>query len=172
MEKPPRQCCTILGCQIEVPLTRNQSRMRQHVDCLVENLCGRLSGRRADLVVLPELSTIEYSRESFDQLPQLAEDLGGYCVTQLGNLAKTFGTTITFGMPRAEAGRYYISQVVLDPEGEVTGCYDKLHICQFGASMEKEYFDRGQSLCIFEVNDIRFAPIICYDIRIPELSEH
>jgi len=36
--------------------------------------------------------------------------------------------------------------------------------------MEKDFFQRGEGLCIFSVNGFRFAPIICYDIRIPELS--
>ena len=50
------------------------------------------------------------------------------------------------------------------------GYYDKIHLAQYGASMEKEYFGRGAELFVFEVNGFRVAPIICYDIRIPELS--
>ncbi len=36
--------------------------------------------------------------------------------------------------------------------------------------MEKEYFQRGDNLFVFELNGVRIAPIICYDIRIPELT--
>jgi len=36
--------------------------------------------------------------------------------------------------------------------------------------MEKEFFQRGQSVCVFSVAGFRFSPIICYDIRFPELS--
>lgn len=42
-------------------------------------------------------------------------------------------------------------------------------MCQYGASMEKEYFDRGDHVFTFKVKGFTLAPIICYDIRIPEL---
>ena len=170
MSEKPTFACTVLACQIAVPETRTRSQLEQHADLLVEKLAAQLADRPADLVVLPELSTVEYSRESFEQLPQLAENLEGPCVRKFRQLAIESGATVVMGMPRTEEGRFYISQVVLDPAGEVVGCYDKLHICQYGASMEKEFYDRGHNLCVFEVNGLRFAPIICYDIRIPELS--
>lgn len=124
----------------------------------------------ADLVVLPELSTLDYSRETFEQLEQLAETLDGSSVGKMQELAARFKSTVVFGMPSIEGRDYYISQVVISSSGELITCYDKLHICQYGASMEKDYFRRGNHLSIFEVSGIRFAPIICYDIRLPELS--
>ena len=36
--------------------------------------------------------------------------------------------------------------------------------------MEKEYFARGNHLLAFEIKGLRIAPIICYDIRVPELA--
>ena len=72
---------------------------------------------------------------------------------------------------RVRAGRSSAIGVV-GPDGEsCAGHYDKLHLAQYGASMEKEYFNRGNHLFhLFEVNGFRLSPIICYDIRIPELS--
>ena len=58
----------------------------------------------------------------------------------------------------------------MDREGELVGYYDKVHLAQYGASIEKEFFDRGNHLFTFSVNGLKLAPIICYDIRIPELS--
>jgi len=79
-------------------------------------------------------------------------------------------TAVVFGMPRCSDDRYFISQVAIGADGDLLACYDKLHICQYGASMEKEFFQRGQSVCVFSVAGFRFSPIICYDIRFPELS--
>ncbi len=36
--------------------------------------------------------------------------------------------------------------------------------------MEKDYFHSGQHLLVFEVDGIRIAPIICYDLRFAALS--
>lgn len=161
--------CEILACQITIPPTLNAEERDRHVDSVVENISRRLQHRHADLVVLPELSTIDYARKIFNSLNLLAETLEGSSVDKMKNLARRHRVAIVLGMPRLDQGEYFISQVTIDSDGELLDCYDKLHICQYGVSMEKEYFQRGNRLSMFQVAGFRFAPIICYDIRIPEL---
>jgi len=160
----------LLACQVSIPVTDNAAQRDEHVDRLAVKISEALSSHNAELVVLPELCTIDYSRASFDHLANLAETLDGRTVSVMAALAKKYSSAMVFGMPRQDQGHYFISQVVLDAAGELLGCYDKLHICQYGASMEKEYFQRGNNTTVFELRGFRFAPIICYDIRIPELS--
>ncbi len=162
--------CTLLACQITVPSVRNADEKHQHIQCMVEKISRHLNQRPATVVVLPELCTIEYAREAFDNLEALAETLDGPSVAAMRALAVHHRVAVVFGMPRCSDGAYFISQVALSAAGEVLACYDKLHVCQYGASMEKDYFQRGQHLSVFSVAGFRFAPIICYDIRIPELS--
>ena len=50
------------------------------------------------------------------------------------------------------------------------GGFDKLHLAQFGRSVEKTYFSRGDHLFVFKLDGFSIAPIICYDIRPPELT--
>lgn len=142
----------------------------QHVQTMLSKIESRLRQRPADLVVLPELCSVDYSRRTFQQLSILAEDFDGATVAAMRNLAEKYQVAVLFGMPRKQDGRYFISQIALSANGELLGCYDKLHICQYGASMEKEYFQPGSSLSVFELSSFRFAPIICYDIRMPELT--
>lgn len=170
--KQDTESCRILACQLHIPETLTRKDRRRHVDQVISKISNALDRKPADLVVLPELSTIDYSREAFDQLGQLAEPLHGSSVSKMQALAVRYRTAIVFGMPRIEAGEFYISQAIIDANGELLDCYDKLHICQYGASMEKDYFQRGNHLSVFEVAGIRFAPIICYDIRLPELSRN
>ena len=162
--------CSLLACQISIPTIRNNKQKFDHIDYMIEKISQRLDQRHADLVVLPELCTVEYSRETFQQLSELAEGLQGRSVERMRELAIKYRTSVIFGMPRSSEGRYFISQLVIGPDGGLISCYDKLHICQYGASMEKEFFHPGDSLSVFSVAGFRFAPIICYDIRIPELS--
>ncbi|MFT5112876.1 MAG: putative amidohydrolase [Parasphingorhabdus sp.] len=159
----------LLACQIKIPQTRTAKERDQHIKKIASELDTALQQTPCDLVVLPELSTVEYSRESFAELPELAESLDGRSVEQFQTLANQHHCHVVFGMPRKTIRGYYISQVVLGPEGLI-GYYDKIHICQYGASMEKEYFQRGQKLLTFGIGPWVFAPIICYDIRIPELT--
>ncbi len=169
--------CLLLACQITVPMVRSVADKQAHVDEMARKISNQLDryaqsnsmGHQVSMVVLPELSTIEYSRDAFSLLPRLAETLDGPSVQKMSELASRYRTSITFGMPRVCDGHYFISQVVLDAEGRLLSCYDKLHVCQYGASMEKEYFERGDRISVFDVAGFVFSPIICYDIRIPEL---
>ena len=162
--------CSLLACQTAIPKIRSNRDKLDHIENMIKKVSRHLELRHAELVVLPELCTIEYSRETFEQLTSLAESLDGPSVDQMRELATKYRTTVVFGMPRRNREQYLISQLVIGSDGETVTCYDKLHICQYGASMEKEFFHRGEKLSVFSVGGFRFAPIICYDIRIPELS--
>jgi len=43
-------------------------------------------------------------------------------------------------------------------------------MAQFGNSMEKEFFERGNKTISFEIKGIKIGIMICYDMRFPELS--
>lgn len=160
----------ILACQIEIPTVTTAAQRDRHLDSVTAKIRARLRKRRHDLVVLPELSSIDYSRASFDNLHVLAESLDGPSLQRFGPLAREFGITIVYGMPRRSGDACYISQVAVDESGEPIGYFDKLHLAQFGDSMEKDYFRRGDHLFVFRHKGITIAPIICYDIRMPELT--
>lgn len=159
----------LLACQISVPPVTGHGDKLRHIERLVKRIDGLVSTSPVDLVVLPELCTIDYSCEAFGRLSELAEPLDGISCEIFGELARRHATHVVFGMPRVERGVHYISQVVMGPDGELKGCYDKIHIAQFGVSMEKDYFTRGNRLFVFQIGSYRIAPIICYDIRVPEL---
>jgi nitrilase len=128
-----------------------------------------LSREPADLVVLPELSSIEYSRAAFNQLAEISDPVDGASIDGMKDLAARHRTHIVFGVARNEGSQHYISMLVIGPQGDLIGHYDKLHVAQFGVSMEKEFFQRGSRLVVFDIGGFRVAPIICYDFRFPEL---
>lgn len=162
--------CRLLACQIAVPPIVTAAERDRHLDDTARKISECLCREPADLVVLPELSGIDYSRAAFDNLDALAEPLDGPSFEVLRGLAQDFGVAILYGIPRVGDGEYRISQVAVGPDGEIIGYFDKLHIAQYGASFEKEYFVRGEHLFVFKHRGLRIAPIICYDIRIPELT--
>ena len=136
----------------------------------VQEVERHLSSAPADLVVLPELSSVDYSREAFSHLEAIAEDLHGPSFEAWSAVARKFASTVVFGIPRIAEDGYRISQLAVGPDGNLIGYFDKIHLAQYGASMEKEYFKHAGQLFVFEVNGVRVAPIVCYDIRFPELS--
>lgn len=166
----PTKVLRILAAQVEVPLTPTGRRRDVHIERCASEIRRRLENEPADLVVLPELSAIEYSRGAFENLERLAEPLDGPSFRLFREVAVRCGTVIVYGIARKGEGAFHITQVAVGPHGLLLGYYDKLHIAQFGASMEKEFFEPGRHLFAFDLGGFRVAPIICYDIRMPELS--
>lgn len=160
----------ILACQLTVPEDVVNARARdRHLEETAQKIRNAAASRSPDLIVLPELSAIDYSREAFGNLGELAEQDDGPSFKVFSALARELSSPVAYGYPACEGDRYRIRQAIAGPSGELTGCYDKLHLAQYGASMEKEYFSRGDRLHVFEAGGLKIAPIICYDIRIPEL---
>jgi nitrilase len=161
---------SVLACQITVPPTIAARDRDDHLTATREKVRARLAARSADLVVLPELSSIDYSRAAFDQLDEIAEPIDGASFQCWRALAVEFGVHICYSFAFRSGTSTYISMAVVTPEGTLSGHYEKLHMCQYGASMEKEYFSAGDHIFVFQIGAFRIAPIICYDIRIPELA--
>ncbi|WP_298864304.1 carbon-nitrogen hydrolase family protein [uncultured Sulfitobacter sp.] len=161
---------TLLACQIEIPSTTTAAARDAHLAATADKIRHQFSTQTADVVVLPELSSIEYSRAAFDALDQIAEPLDGASFQTWAALAIEFGVFVTYSFARRDTNGTYICAAVVTPEGALAGHYDKLHLCHYGASMEKDYFTAGDQLMRFKAKGFTLSPIICYDIRFPELS--
>ncbi|AZV80746.1 carbon-nitrogen hydrolase family protein (plasmid) [Parasedimentitalea marina] len=169
---PKSETLTLLACQIDIPAMTTVAERDAHLLTSVTKVLANLdaSAKTVDLVVLPELSSIDYSRDTFSKLDEIAEPLDGASFQAWRKVAIECGVYISYGFARAGEGGPFICAAVVGPDGQLVGHYDKIHLAQYGASMEKEYFNRGNHLFLFEIKGFRLAPIICYDIRIPELS--
>jgi nitrilase len=123
-----------------------------------------------DLLLLPELATIDYSRPSFEKLPWLAEPLLGSSFERFSAMARRQNCAVSYGFPRTDGSNTFISQIVIDQSGDYLTHYDKIHLAQFGAAIEQEFFSPGDHLSVFTLGEFRLGLIICYDMRFPELS--
>lgn len=161
----------VLACQINIPPMTTSEARDEHLVRSVSVVNTAIDEHGAvDVVILPELSSLDYSRDAFEQLNTLAEDEQGASFNHWRDVALQHHCWVLFGFARKSDQGFYISTAAITPDGRLAGFYDKLHLAQFGDSMEKEYFNqRGDHLLVVDINGFRVAPIICYDIRIPEL---
>ena len=158
---------TVLACQLDVPADMRTAADRdQHLQRTAELIDHTLQQRTADVVMLPELSSISYSRHCFSNPEIFAEEATGVSYDFLAPVAEKHHVTLMYGAPRIAAPQSLtISQFVIDANGRPAGFYDKLHLAQYGASMEKEFFSRGQDVKLLYVNGFRLSMQICYDMR-------
>ncbi|MEO1138136.1 MAG: carbon-nitrogen hydrolase family protein [Pseudomonadota bacterium] len=169
---PYADTLTLLACQISIPAMTAIAERNAHLTACVAKVdaCLKASTRRVDLVVMPELSSLDYARDTFENLAELAEPLDGPSFQAWRRLAQDHEVHVVYGFARAAQDGPRICSAVVGPQGQLVGYYDKLHLAQYGASMEKDYFTRGEHLLVFTLKGFRIAPIICYDIRFPDLS--
>ena len=159
----------ILACQVAITPVHSADARDRHVARVLDAARARLRETPVDLVLLPELFTIDYSTAAFEALDALGESLEGPTVTACASLARDAQCHVGLSLPRRIDGRFQISFIVVAPDGSVAGTYEKLHIAEFGASQERGYFEPGNALLVFDCGGMRCSSIICYDFRFPEL---
>lgn len=124
-----------------------------------------LNGINSDLVVLPELFTTGYLFSNKEDLMKYSENIpNGNTIKRLEKIAKTKDMFIVGGLSEKEDNKIYNTAVLVGPEGYI-GKYRKIHLTKF----EKNLFDEGNEVKIFEVNDTKIGIAICYDTWYPEL---
>lgn len=161
----------ILACQISIPATETAADRDRHLNQTADKVSRHLSAEPADILLLPELSTLDYSSNTFANLDSVAESDDGISYQTWSKVAKAHECWVLYGFARRGTNGYSIATGIVDPSGELKAVYEKLHLAQFGASEEKNYFNTaGSRLVVFECNGFRLAPIICYDIRFAELA--
>lgn len=112
-------------------------------------------------VLLPELGDTGFS---FD-LDVIVDDLTLPWAT---SLARRLGVWIQVGYAQRGAdGRGRNCATIISPEGDALGTYQKVH--PFGYSAEAERFTGGESVLLRRCGDAAVCPLICYDLRFPEL---
>jgi omega-amidase len=59
---------------------------------------------------------------------------------------------------------------IISPAGEILGTYQKIHPFSFGK--EIDHFSGGDGLLLVQCGGANICPVICYDLRFPELFRH
>jgi nitrilase len=170
-----RRKVRILAFQANIADVSNGAQKTLHLRELsrrIEAAIDKARPKAIDLVALPELVSISYSRQAFERLEETAETLHGESFQVMREIAVKHATHVSFSLPRIEHGAFYIANMVINPDGAIETVYDKIHMAQFGASMEKEFFRRGHRLSVFDIGEFRVGVIICYDFRFPEYLRH
>lgn len=129
--------------------------------------------RGANLVCLPELFRSRYFCQREDTSAfDLAESIPGPSTARLAAVAKAAGISIIAPIfERRAAGVYHNSAVLIDPNGQISGTYRKMHIPDDPGYYEKYYFTPGDFG--FRAFASPYGPIgvlICWDQWFPEAA--
>ncbi len=120
----------------------------------------------ARLVVLPEMCTSGFTMSA----DEFAEPLEGPRIARLGQIARSQRVWLLAGVAVRAAGendRARNAALLFEPSGALGARYDKQRL--FTYAKEHESYEPGSESVVVDIEGVRVAPFICYDLRFPEL---
>jgi predicted amidohydrolase len=130
----------------------------------VRRLLANARPPKDSLVVLPEMFATGFSMN----VSAIAEPYGGETEQFLGNVAREFGVWMAGGAAmRGKDGRARNKCLVFAPNGELKTFYTKMRL--FTPGGESEHYAAGEHTVRFLWQDCVVCPLVCYDLRFPEL---
>lgn len=124
------------------------------------------SQQKVDLIVFPELATS--GNELGVRFTEMAQRVPGPSVNLLAQRAADFGVYIAFGMVMKERVEsiLYNTAVLVGPDGELVGTYNKMHL----HGEERMAFREGFRLPVFETDIGVIGLMIGWDLAFPEVA--
>ena len=113
----------------------------------------------AKMLVAPELYLPGYNQ---DNLTDLAQERGGAWHARLSAMSMAAGCGVVVGYAERDSEARYNSAVAFSAEGVEVAHYRKIQL--FGPR-EKRLFSPGDSYAIFDLDGVKAAVLICYDIE-------
>ena len=139
----------------------------------IEWLNKAVSENEAELIVFPETVTTGFDTGlSPEDLWDLVDDIPGKLSEDIQGAAKKLGVHVVWPTYRrgAERGTVYNSSVLIGPDGEIIGIYDKTHPFPGERRDSGGWVKAGSHADVYETELGSIGMIICYDGDFPELS--
>jgi omega-amidase len=131
----------------------------------VAALLERQSPPRDSVVVLPEMFASGFSMN----VAKTAQDETRADERFVAELCRRFGVWCVAGVVSRSASREMgrNEAVAVDPQGQLVARYCKMH--PFSLAGEDHCCEAGNEVVTFDCQGFTAAPVICYDLRFPEL---
>ncbi len=116
------------------------------------------------IVVLPEMFSTGFSMD----VSAIAENEPSATEAFLAELAEQTRCAVIGGLvTESDNGRGRNESLTVAPDGSHLARYQKIRT--FTYTRESDHYDRGSELALFDWQGWRVCPLICYDLRFPEL---
>jgi predicted amidohydrolase len=116
----------------------------------------------AEIIVLPEMFATGFSMRAHEMIAH-AESAHSF----IEDLAKRHGLWVIGGYTEPGERMPANACTVVAPDGREILHYRKIH--PFSLAHEDDHFEAGTKICTVEISGVRVTPLICYDLRFPEL---
>lgn len=123
--------------------------------------------KKVDIVHFSECALGGYAGIDFESFDDYDWQLLESHIGKIKELAAEFRIWVILGTNYKDEQTQIIhnSLLLINQQGEITGRYDK----RFCTSVDIKHYQPGEHFTIFELNGVKCALLICYDLRFPEL---
>lgn len=129
---------------------------------LIRATLERAEAQRPDIVVFPELALCGYPPEDLLLKPAFLRDVR----EALDAIVESVGEAVVIvGFPHQDADVYNAAAVIRN--GELRHVYHKRYLPNYGVFDENRYFQRGESIPVYQIGDVTFGVNVCEDIWYP-----
>jgi predicted amidohydrolase len=160
----------IAAC-VQIAVTPND--VQANVDKGLAWLERAVSDYEAELVVFPETVTTGYETDMDpEELWDLVDEVPGRITRDIQEAARALGVHTVWPSYRrgSERGVVYNSAILIGPDGEIVGVYDKTHPAPMEQRELGGWVTAGDRADVFETPLGDIGMIVCYDGDFPELS--
>lgn len=113
------------------------------------------------LLLTPEMGDVGFSFN----LDRIVDD---HSLQWAARIARHYDCFVQHGYAEyADDGRGLNTASIVGPDGTVVGRYRKVHPFSYGG--ESKHYAPGDRLQLVELGGLKYCPLICYDLRFPEL---
>ncbi|PKH85681.1 carbon-nitrogen hydrolase family protein [Colwellia sp. Bg11-28] len=149
----------------------------------IAELLSKITANQEDvqhLVVLPECCLYFGSKDSEQLDLAIASATGNDLCLALGELAKKFKVYLVAGtipILSTSSTKFTNSSCVFNPEGELIGQYDKIHLFDVNVSdstksyCESRYTQAGKEISMVNTEFANIGLSVCFDLRFPNLFQ-
>lgn len=132
----------------------------------MRRLLAEAKEKQVDFVIFPEMTLTGFTLnpETYGEDRKNSPSIAFF-----REEAKKNHVAICYGLPVYENGVATNHCIILDENGNQLADYAKIHPFSFGA--EAKHYTGGNALQLCEVKGVPVAPLICYDLRFPEIFQ-
>ncbi len=116
-----------------------------------------------EFMILPELFAIGFR---YDDYKTLGPGVPGPTSHFIETIAEEHSAYVVCTGLESSESKFYNTLVMATPDGKTLGTYRKMHPFQ----SERDVFDGGDKIVLFDLPGIRVGVEICYDVRFPEVT--
>ena len=147
----------VAGLQFDIAWENPEENFRR-----VAPLAQRAAAQGAEIIALPEMFATGFSMRA-EAMAVHADIIHDF----IADLARRHGVWVIAGYAERGEERPANSCSMIAPDGREVLHYRKIH--SFSLAGEPDHFEAGEGLHTVEIGGIRLTPLICYDLRFPEL---